>query len=273
MKHTTIALVVQNCLAGELKSNLDTCMDYSAKAADEGASIALFPEMNLTGYCSGKELPNIAVPLSETICTKLSKTAETKNIILVAGLAHLETMENRHRIFASQIVVFPDGRILIYKKIHAAPPEKEHLCTGDQIPRFNAASGITFGIQLCYDAHFPELSTRMAMDGVDLIMMPHASPRGTSQEKFDSWMRHLRARAFDNSVFIAAVNQTGSNGRGLDFPGVAAVLGPDGNIISKSLTKSETLIVTKLDARQLESVRNHRMKYFLPHRRGDLYFS
>ena len=273
MKNTTIALVVQNCITGELKANLDVCIDYSEKAADQGASIVLFPEMNLTGYSSGKELWDIAVPLSETICKRLLHTAETKDITLVAGLAHLEKMENQQRIFASQIVVFPDGRISIYKKIHAAPPEKDHLCTGDKIPCFHSAPGVTFGIQLCYDAHFPELSTRMAMEGVDLIMMPHASPRGTSREKFDSWMRHLRARAFDNSVFIAAVNQTGSNGRGLDFPGVAAVLGPDGHIISRSLTKSETLMVTKLDAKQLENVRNHRMKYFLPNRRKDFYFS
>ena len=272
MKNTTIALAVQNCIPGELHTNLDKCIDFAEKAADAGASIVLFPEMNLTGYCSGKEIADIAVPLSETICTKLPKTAETKNITLVAGLAHLESKESRQKIFASQVVVFPDGRISVYKKIHAAPPEKEHLFTGDQINLFRTNS-LSFGIQLCYDAHFPELSTRMAIDGVDLIMMPHASPRGTSQEKFDSWMRHLRARAFDNSVFIAAVNQVGSNGRGLDFPGVAVVLGPDGNVISKSIGKGETLLITELENDLLENVRNHRMKYFLPNRRGDLYFS
>ena len=116
MKHTTIALVVQNCIPGALKANLDVCIDYSEKAADEGASIVLFPEMNLTGYLSGKQLWDIAVPLSETICTRLLHTAKTRDITLVAGLAHLEKMEEEHRIFASHIVVFPDGRILIYKK-------------------------------------------------------------------------------------------------------------------------------------------------------------
>lgn len=272
MKDTTIALAVQNCIPGEVDANLAGCIEFCEKAAEAGADIVLFPEMNLTGYCSGKELWDIAVPLYEMIGSALSKTAETSDMILVAGLAHLEKADAEDKIFASQIVAFPDGRISVYKKIHAAPPEKPHLSTGNQIKSFHTDT-MTFGIQLCYDGHFPELATRMAMDGVDLIMMPHASPRGTAQEKLDSWMRHLRARAFDNSVFIAAVNQVGSNGKGLDFPGVAVILGPDGHIISKSTGKGETLLVTKLETKQLESVRNHRMKYFLPHRRGDLYFS
>lgn len=271
MKDTTIALAVQNCIPGQVQSNLAACIEFSKKAADAGADIALFPEMNLTGYCSGKELADIAAPLSETICSRLSRTAETKNITLAAGLAHLEKSGNERKIFASQVAAFPDGRICVYKKIHASPPEKEHLSTGNQIPLFSTDT-LTFGIQLCYDGHFPELSTRMALDGADLIMMPHASPRGTAKEKFDSWMRHLRARAFDNSVFVAAVNQVGSNQRGLDFPGVAVVLGPDGNILAKSMGKRETLLVAKLEKTQQENVRNHRMKYFLPHRRGNLYF-
>lgn len=271
MKDTTIALAVQNCIPGQVESNLAACIEFCGKAADAGADIVLFPEMNLTGYCSGKELADIATPLSETICSRLSKTAETTNITLAAGLAHLEKGGNRHRIYASQVVAFPDGRISVYKKIHAAPPEKELLSTGNQISLFHTNT-VTFGIQLCYDGHFPELSTRMALDGADLIMMPHASPRGSAEEKFDSWMRHLRARAFDNSVFIAAVNQVGSNGMGLDFPGVAVVLGPDGNILAKSTGKSETLLVAKLEKNQLENIRNHTMKYFLPNRRGDLYF-
>ncbi len=70
------------------------------------------------------------------------------------------------------------------------------------------------GIQLCYDAHFPELSTRMAVNGADIIFMPHASPRGTPSQKLTSWLRHLTARAFDNGVFIVACNQNGDNQKG-----------------------------------------------------------
>ena len=47
-------------------------------------------------------------------------------------------------------------------------------------------------------------------------------------------MRHLPARAFDNGVFIVACNQTGTNGGGLSFPGVAMVIGPNGRVLAET---------------------------------------
>ncbi len=65
----------------------------------------------------------------------------------------------------------------------------------------------------------------MAVKGAEILFLPHASPRGLAIDKHRSWMRHLTARAFDNSVFVVACNQTGYNGKGLTFPGNAVVLG------------------------------------------------
>jgi N-carbamoylputrescine amidase len=111
----------------------------------------------------------------------------------------------------------------------------------------------------------------MALDGVHAIFMPHASPRGTPEEKRDSWLRHLPARAFDNGVYVVACNQTGANGAGLGFPGVALALGPDGRVIASDTGGREGLLLATLDADRLAAVRRHPMRYFLPHRRPDLY--
>jgi N-carbamoylputrescine amidase len=111
----------------------------------------------------------------------------------------------------------------------------------------------------------------MAVNGADLIFIPHASPRGTPEEKFTSWMRHLTARAFDNSLFIVACNQTGENGKGLHFPGIAVIIGPLGDVIEKKLSHRESLVVADLKSEDLDRVRGHRMRYFLPNRRTDLY--
>jgi N-carbamoylputrescine amidase len=111
----------------------------------------------------------------------------------------------------------------------------------------------------------------MAVDGVDVIFMPHASPRGTPQQKFDSWMRHLTARAYDNSVFIVACNQIGANQNGLDFPGLAVVVGPAGMILDKETAGCESMLVADLKSDDLSAVREHRMRYFLPNRRPEMY--
>jgi N-carbamoylputrescine amidase len=173
-------------------------------------------------------------------------------------------------VYASHLVVTPRGVAGIYRKIHIAPPETDVFSAGDTIALFEI-KGVKLGIQLCYDVHFPELSTRMATDGADVIFMPHASPRGTPAEKFNSWMRHLPARAFDNGLYVVACNQTGNNQSSLNFPGLSVILDPAGRIIKKNTGGREDMIVADLKADELEKVRGHRMRYFLPNRRPELY--
>ena len=84
-------------------------------------------------------------------------------------------------------------------------------------------------------------------------------------------MRHLPARAFDNSLFVAATNQTGSNRKGLRFPGVALALSPSGEILAKNLSSKPGLMIADLKANALTRVRNHPMRHFLPQRRSDLF--
>ena len=269
MKDTTIALAVQNSCCGMFQDNLAKCIKYTEMASDRGASVILFPEMNLTGYTSGANLTSIAAELSFDLKSALQNISKKKSIAILAGMAH---KEDDNQIYASHFAIMPDNSFFIYKKIHLAPPEQETLTRGNEIEiSCLKSTHLNFGIQLCYDAHFPQLSAAMAVKGADLIMIPHASPRGTSKEKYESWMRHLTARAFDNGVFIAACNQTGENGNGLSFPGVAVVIGPDGKVISKYTDNKEGLLITKLKASYIDDIRDHKMKYFLPNRRDDIY--
>jgi predicted amidohydrolase len=173
-------------------------------------------------------------------------------------------------VFASHLVAEPQGVAGVYRKIHIAPPEVDIFSAGDVVPLFTV-KGVKLGIQLCYDVHFPELSTRMATAGADVIFMPHASPHGKPVEKFDSWMRHLPARAFDNGLFVVACNQTGNNQKGLMFPGLSVILDPAGRIIQKNIGEKEHIVFADLKAADLKKVRGHRMRYFLPNRRPELY--
>jgi N-carbamoylputrescine amidase len=209
----------------------------------------------------------LAEPVAGPISRKLSDLAAGESICILAGLVEKDA---ENRIYASHLVVKPDGGIDRYRKVHIAPPEKGVFHPAASIPIFELA-GVTFGIQLCYDAHFPELTIQMALRGADIIFMPHASPRGTPEEKYASWLRHLPARAYDNSVFIVACNQTGDNGMGLQFPGLAMVIDPSGSVLMKNISGDETILITDLSHTMLDNIRSHRMRYFLPNRRPELY--
>ena len=136
---------------------------------------------------------------------------------------------------------------------------------------FTIGKDTVFGIELCYDSHFPELSTLLCLKGADILFCLHASPRGTPQEKFRSWMRHLTARAYDNGVFVVACNQTGRNGNELEFPGLSLVLNPSGELMVQRVSSEEGILFADLEGAELAYVRENRMRFFLPNRRPDLY--
>ena len=81
----------------------------------------------------------------------------------------------------------------------------------------------------------------------------------------------MTARAFDNGVFIVACNQTGENQKGLDFPGLAIAIGPSGKILKNKTAEGEGLLTVNLRSKDLSNVRGHKMRYFLPNRRPELY--
>jgi predicted amidohydrolase len=269
MKDIRIAAVMMNCPLGRPRDNLDRMAGWVAAAKKRGADLICFPEMNVTGYSTRVAIKDAAESVPGSISQAILETAREFNMVILAGLAEKDA---KGRVFACHLVVSPQGVVGVYRKIHIAPPERKVFSAGAGIPFFEI-KGVKFGIQLCYDTHFPELSTRMATDGTEIIFMPHASPRGTPAEKFNSWMRHLPARAFDNGLYVVACNQVGDNQNGLRFPGIILILDPSGRIIKKNIGGKENMVIADLKARALAEVRNSRMRYFLPNRRPELYGS
>ncbi len=266
MRSLRIAAAVFNSLLGKTRENLERMEHWVAAARSEGAAIVCFPELNVTGYGVDERMKSAAEPVPGVVTEILCDMARRQAVVILAGVAERAA---DGRVFASHLAVSPSGVSGVYRKLHIAPPEDTVLAAGDRADLFEAA-GVRFGIQLCYDAHFPGLSTRMAVNGADVIFMPHASPRGTPVEKRSSWMRHLPARAYDNGVFIVACNQTGPNGAGSTFPGVAVAIGPDGRVLAEYTENREGVMIADLKAEELAAVRGHPMRYFLPRGRSDI---
>jgi len=267
MNDIRIAAAVFNSIVNQPQDNLDRMVPLVQAAKQQGAKLICFPELNVTGYSTRAALGDAAEEIPGPISRRLHQMAGDSQMVILAGMAEKDT---NGRTYASHLVVTPQGLTGIYHKVHIAPPEQGIFTAGNETPIFRI-NGVNLAIQLCYDAHFPELATRMALDGADIIFMPHASPRGTPAQKLTSWLRHLTARAFDNSVFIVACNQNGDNQKGLQFPGLAVMIDPAGTIITKDTSGEDGIVVADMKAETLEAVRGHRMRYFLPNRRPDIY--
>ncbi len=267
MEAFRLAAVSMRSEIGEIERNLDRMEAFSAQAAASGADMVCFPELSVTGYVlKAPESVYQTIPYDQAL-ERVHGMARSHGLVVLAGLVEPSA---GGRPFISHVVARPEGPMSAYRKTHLSPQEREGFRPGNRIGTFRWKRRL-FGIQLCYESHFPEISTMMALGGADIVIMPHASPRGTPSEKLESWLRHLTGRAFDNAIFIAACNAVGMSPGGFPFPGVIVFLGPDGRVMEQYLGGEEHLLIATLDRSLLEDIRRHRMKYFLPHRRPDLY--
>ena len=267
MRDIRIALAVTQSRVGEISTNIDSVRRLVSDARQKGAEWICFPELNVTGYSIRHPGQGLTTEHLSKIHRILSQLSFSEKTVIMAGMVEPDSSGAwyaAHRIFRK------NGSSDVYHKTHIAPPEKKVLKAGNTIPVFQV-DGITIGIQLCWDTHFPDLSTIMALHGAEILLFPHASPQGTPESKLESWLRHLPARAFDNSVYVVACNQTGDNGEGLSFPGIALGIDPAGKILSVAFPKQEDCLILDLKAEVLTSIRSHRMKYFLPERKPELY--
>jgi len=267
MDDCRIAAVCMHAPLGEVGKNLDRIEALVSEASGEGASIVCFPELSVTGYTLKRPAEVYKGSGADKIMDRLVELARGAHLVLIAGIIEVSDAK---KPYITQVIAGPEGLIGLYRKTHLSPAEKGVYQAGQDIEVYNFGN-TTFGVALCYETHFPEISAILALKGADILFFPHASPRGDPKGKFQSWMRHLPARAFDNGVFVVACNQVGSNSDGFLFPGVALVLGPDGKILAKYTGREEKILFVDLKADYLEDVRLHRMKYFIPQRRPGLY--
>lgn len=266
MNDLCVAAVVMQSVVGETSDNLDRMRAWVQEASSKGAELVCFPELNITGYSVADSICSVAEPITGKSVQAVLDMAIDSGLSVLAGLAE---RDEQGRIFASHLVASPEGFRGVYRKCHLSPLEQPVYSSGKIVSPFNL-KGTSFGVELCYDTHFPELSTLLALKGANILFCPHASPHGTPQQKKDNWFRHLRARAYDNAVFVVACNQTGTNGDGLHFPGLALVFNPSGELIAEH-AGGEGILIAHLKAADLAYVRENHMRFFLPNRRPELY--
>lgn len=267
MKDLRISLVSCTAAVGHIDENIEKLVYWTHCARDAGAQVVCFPELSLIGYSLDAESVRIPTEIDGHIRNTLQHLADQSEMTVLAGWLEGCAREKRS---ISHLVAVPRGKMGHYRKTHLAPPERTLYCAGNDVPVFRLASA-TIGIQLCYDAHFPELSSIMTANGMDILFVPHASPHGSGQEKLESWRRHLVARAYDNAVFVLACNLSGSNDTGLHFPGVALAIDPSGHVIGSMMTETGAMLTVDLKASVLENIRSHPMRHFFPNRRPELY--
>lgn len=244
-------------LSDDWRDNVPGACAMIEEAARRKVDILCFSELFMTPFFPNRLTHDFAkffVAPSEPRLQPVFSAAADHGVALVFPFGE----KNGPTFHNSCLVRDKNGNHLgIYRKTHipAILPsklpggtgsyEKFYFSPGTDFPVFELC-GTKVGIQICYDRKYPEGSRLLALKGAEILFMPIcAASYGETQLRDNTWELPLQARAYENGVFVVAVNRAGDE-HGRRHFGRSMIIDPVGaEILSEaSSDKSELLVAT-----------------------------
>ncbi len=125
--------------------------------------------------------------------------------------------------------------------------EKFYFSPGSDFPIFELC-GTKIGVQICYDRKYPEGSRLLALKGAEILFMPIcAATYGETKLRGNTWDVPLQARAYENGVYVVAVNRAGDE-KGRKHIGRSMIVDPVGaDMIAIASSDVPELLVATVD--------------------------
>ena len=197
----------------------------------------------------GSDVSDVAEPLDGPFVSRLTELARQLGSTVVAGM--FEVSEDPGRPYNTLAVVGPDGLRASYRKIHLYDSfgnrESDRLSAGPIEPVLVDVDGMRVGLMTCYDLRFPELARELVDRGAELVVVPSAWVAGPG--KADHWRTLARARAIENTVYVAAVGQPGPR-----YTGHSLVVGPSGEQVAE-VDDGDHLVLATVDSATVAAAR------------------
>lgn len=257
------------CVPGDVRTNCEKILSYAREAKARGCAAVVLPELVDTGYDMSK-IGEIACAWDfereESPASITMAAARESRLYVLCGLS--EKVEEG--IFNSFAVFNPQG-VLIgkYRKTHlAAYPlfkEDSYIVPGNSLETAQVAD-MKWGLAICYDIRFPEVSRSLALAGIEVLAHCSAFPF----PRLSHWRTLVRARAIENQVYVLSANRVGTDAE-VTFCGSSAIIDPYGVTVAEAAEDREELIVGEIRRDLVSAVRNYMP--VLSQRREDLYSS
>ena len=229
------------------------------EAARRKVDIVSFSELFLTPFFPNRltrDFDQFFVTLDEPELQPIFKAATDNRVALVFPFGE----KNGRHYHNSCLVTDKNGKRLgIYRKTHipAILPsnlpggtgsyEKFYFSPGIEFPVFDLC-GTKIGIQICYDRKYPEGSRLLALKGAEILFMPIcAATYGETKLRGNTWELPLQARAYENGVYVVAVNRCGME-QGRNHIGRSMIVDPVGaDIVAVASSDKPELLVATVD--------------------------
>jgi len=194
-------------------ANRDLAVETVRAAAADGASLVVLPEAMMADFGEADlDLTELAEPLYGPFVKALTRAAADTGATVVAGM--FEPATGEARVYNTTVVVAPEGHIGAYRKFHLFDAlgrrESARIKPGspatDEIVVFKCGDHIV-GVMTCFDLRFPEMGRTLVDLGATLLVVPAQFFQGPGKE--DTWRTLLRARAIENTVYVAGAGKPG----------------------------------------------------------------
>jgi predicted amidohydrolase len=231
-------------------ANLQKIEELTLKAKKQGADLAIFPEMSLTGYVLHDQVYEQAEPILGPSVQKVKALAKKTGMHIIFGMPELSE-KAKATIYNTAVLVGPKGFIGKYRKMylptHSVFEEKRYFRFGYEPAAFQTDLG-NIGLTICYDVFFPEVFRLPRLMGAQLIVCISASP-AVRKGYFEVL---TAARAIENTTFLAYVNLAGVE-EGLQFWGGSRLVSPTGDVLAKAKYDLEDFVVCEVDFGDLKT--------------------
>jgi predicted amidohydrolase len=259
----------QTAISSRPAVNLARVQSALREAADQGADLAVFPEATQVRF--GSDLAAAAQPLSGEFCSGLAGAAKETGVALVAGV--FEPAPGG-RVYNTAVAYDGTGELVAsYRKLHLfdafGQRESDSVAPGAETVTCELG-GMRAGLEICYDVRFPELSRALTLAGATILLVPAAWASGLFKE--EHWVTLVRARAIENTVWVAAVGQVPDpdeqTHRNLAGVGRSMLVDPFG-VVRADLGPVPRVVVTDVDPELVDEVR--KTVPSLANRRADIF--
>lgn len=237
-----IAAVQCDLAFADPTENVRRMTDFVRQTAQEKAQLTVFPECALTGYCFDSVAE--ALPVAQTIpgpaTESMANVCRELGVYVTFGM--LEPTGNGG-VYNVAVLVGPQGVVGSYRKIHLPYLGIDRFTThGDRPFAVQEIESMRVGMNICFDASFPEAARCLMLLGADLIVLPTNWPPGSECVA----QATIRSRALENGVYFMAVNRVGTE-RGFTFIGQSQLIDPKGNVIHYASSDREEIFYGDVD--------------------------
>lgn len=248
---TNIA-IAQFAPGDDVRANLEHMLTAIDQAAAQGADLVVFPEYSMfTQDHVGPAFVETAQPVDGAFGSALATHATETGMHIVFGMNEL--VPGEERIFNTVVALAPGrGVVGTYRKVHlydafgykesswVKPAEETEAVVFD-------CAGTMVGLQTCYDLRFPEITRTLVDAGAELIAVPAEWVPGPLKE--DHWTTLVRARAIENTVYVAAADQAAPNGAGNSL-----IVDPLGIVVA-NLGERTAVVTASIEKERIAEVR------------------